>query len=108
SPFQSFTKSAAIMTIGQYDSATQKINFEAYESLYLQPRKTEKLKPEDAFVYLLERGVFRAGLNFNCPACRLDFWLSIDDFATEVDCEYCGKGFNVMPQLRDRDWAYRR
>lgn len=52
--------------------------------------------------------MFRAGLKLSCPNCDLDFWLSIDNIGTEVACEYCGRQFNVTPQLRDRDWAYRR
>lgn len=43
-----------------------------------------------------------------CPSCDLDFWLSLDNVQANVACEYCGKHFLVTPQLRDRDWAYRR
>ncbi|HKR32997.1 MAG TPA: hypothetical protein VJT08_21130, partial [Terriglobales bacterium] len=66
------------------------------------------LKPEDAFLYLLKQGVFRVGLSLKCPNCSLDFWIPLDDIATETTCEYCGLHFNITPQLRDRDWAYRR
>jgi uncharacterized Zn-finger protein len=108
SPFQSFTRSAAIQTIGQNDPVTGKPNFEAYERLFIEQSPYQKLKPEDAFTYLVKNGVFRVGLRFNCPNCNLDFWLPLDNVATEVVCEYCGTKFNVTPQLRDRDWGYRR
>jgi len=108
SPSQSFVRSAAIQIIGENDPQTGKPNFEAYESLCIEPRSDGRLRPEDAFTYLVKRGVFRVGLKFACPNCNLDFWLSLDDVATQVACEYCGNDFNVTPQLRDRDWAYRR
>jgi hypothetical protein len=40
--------------------------------------------------------------------CELDNWIYIDDARTVSLCEYCGTDFNITPQLRDRDWAYRR
>lgn len=107
-PFQSFTRSTAITTIGDIDPVTHQLNFSTYENLYLQPRQSPKLTPEAAFIWLLEHGVFRAGLKLKCPNCDLDFWRSLDDLATEVTCEYCGARFNLTPQLKDRDWAYRR
>jgi DNA-directed RNA polymerase subunit RPC12/RpoP len=48
------------------------------------------------------------GLTFTCPNCELEFWTHLDDVATEIICEYCGKRFNVTPQLKDGAWAYRR
>jgi hypothetical protein len=38
----------------------------------------------------------------------LDSWVHLDDARTVSRCEYCGKDFNITPQLKDRDWAYRR
>ncbi|MBS0165523.1 MAG: hypothetical protein JSR29_05560 [Nitrospira sp.] len=107
-PFQSFTRSTALTTIGDLDPVTRQPRFSTYENLHLQPRQAPKLTPEAAFIWLLEHGVFRAGLKLKCPNCDLDFWRSLDDLATEVTCEYCGVPFNLTPQLRDRDWAYRR
>lgn len=107
-PFQSFTRSAAIQMIRDVDPLSNKVGFEAHESLYLKPREKERLTPEDAFTWLIEHEVFRAGLKLKCPSCDLDFWLSLDNVQANVACEYCGKHFLVTPQLRDRDWAYRR
>lgn len=107
-PFQSFTRSAAVQIIGQNDANTGQPNFSEYENLYIEYRHGGKLKPTDAFTYLVKKGVFRVGLKFNCPNCQLEFWLSLDDVRTLVKCEYCGNEFNVTPQLQDRDWAYRR
>jgi hypothetical protein len=65
-------------------------------------------KPEHAFSYLLDKRMFRAGLSFSCPNCGLEFWLHLDSVRTTSACEYCDTEFNVMPQLRDRDWRFRR
>jgi hypothetical protein len=107
-PLQSFTRSDAIQTIGQNDPATGRPQFEAYEQLYIERRKRGKLTPPQVFDFLLKKGVFRVGINFLCPNCELPFWKPLDDIATEVTCELCGRRFNVTTQLKDRDWAYRR
>lgn len=106
-PLDSFTRSNAVVTIGQNDPATRRPDFLAYEDLFIEPRGAPKLRPEDAFTYLLKKGVFHAGLDLRCPSCELSFWIQLDDLATEVPCEYCRARFNITPQLRDRDWAYR-
>lgn len=108
SPYQSFTRSAATQIIGHIDPQTGKPDFSAYESLFIEPRTGAKLKPQAAFTYLVKKGVFRVGLKFDCPGCNLEFWLPLDNVATKVICEYCGNEFNTTPQLKDRDWAYRR
>jgi hypothetical protein len=97
------------MAIGNADPATNKPRFEPFEDLFIAPRPFKrKLTPHDALDYLLERGVFRVGLELTCMHCELPFWLSLDDAKTEAECEYCGKTFSVTTQLKDRDWAYRR
>jgi hypothetical protein len=107
-PDRSFTRSAAMTTIGQLDSQSGHPRFSKYENLYIESREAGKLKPEHAFQYLLKRGVFRPGLKLVCPQCELDNWFHLDDARTVSKCEYCGREFNVSTQLRDRDWAYRR
>jgi AIG2-like family len=103
-PSQSFTRSGAVMTIGPIDPVTKKPVFADYDSLYHRG----SLKPQEAFNYLLKKGVFQAGLRLLCPNCELDSWVHLDDARTVNRCEYCGKDFNITPQLKDRDWAYRR
>jgi hypothetical protein len=107
-PDQSFERTEAITMIGDLDPAAHQPRFDAYKLLYIEQRDKPELKPEDAFLYLLKKGVFRAGLKLACPTCQLDFWASLDDAHTTTQCVYCGFGFNVLPQLRDRNWAYRR
>jgi hypothetical protein len=107
-PSESFERTEAITMIGDNDPVTHLPRFDAYKSLFIELRDKKDLKPEDAFLYLLKKGVFRAGLKLACPTCQLDFWISLDDAKSTTQCPYCGFEFNVLPQLRDRNWAYRR
>lgn len=107
-PAESFERTEAVTMIGDNDPVTHLPRFDAYKSLYIEPRDKKDLKPEDAFLYLLKKGVFRAGLKLACPTCQLDFWVPLDDAKSTTQCVYCGFEFNVLPQLRDRNWAYRR
>jgi hypothetical protein len=106
-PVSTFTKSGAIQIIGRNNPETGLPNFASFENLYIDQREVAKLK-EHAFAFLPKKGIFRAGLKLNCPDCQLDFWLVLDDIATEVKPELCGNTFEITSQLRDRDWAYRR
>ncbi|MFH0801507.1 MAG: hypothetical protein V2A78_03850 [bacterium] len=101
SPSKYFTRSGAKQIIG-------KLNFPEFENLYIEKRRDGKLKLEDVLKYLANKGVFRVGLNFQCPNCELKFWLHLDDIKTIAECEYCGNKFNATSQLRDQYWAYRR
>jgi hypothetical protein len=106
-PQTPFTRSGAVQTIGRNDP-TGAPQFSEYEGLYIEFREQGPLKPEHAFTFLLKRGVFQTGLSLVCPNCELDSWTQLDDLATEIKCELCGKQFLITPQLRDRDWNYRR
>ncbi|MGA9391935.1 MAG: hypothetical protein WBV69_15995 [Candidatus Sulfotelmatobacter sp.] len=109
SPLQEFDRTEAIRIIGNRHPETGVPRFADYEKLFIEERDfSTKLKPEDVFAYLLERGVFRAGITLTCTICELPFWISIDDASTETTCEVCGGKFNVLRQLRTRDWKYRR
>lgn len=107
-PEQSFTRSDAIQTIRQEDPTTKVVAFSQFEHLFIESRENPKLAPEDALKYLVKNGVFRVGLKLECKSCELTFWRHLDDIKTVLNCEYCGNEFNITPQLRDRDWAYRR
>lgn len=108
-PLQEFTRQQAIFRVGNADPETGKPRFAEYQNLFIEHRDySKKLKPEDAFLYLLSRGVFRVGITLKCTICELPFWISLDDASTEVTCEMCGGRFNVLRQLKTRDWRYRR
>ena len=109
-PDQSFTRSGAIQTIRAQNPATKEVRFSLYEDIFIEERPIRsKLTPDAVLTYLLKKNVFRAGLEFDCPGCRLEFWAALDDLSTELNCTYCGHRFNITPYLNHRgDWRFRR
>lgn len=105
-PHQSFDRGTAMQIIrGERNDRP----LSDYQGLYIRPRKAgSELKNSDVLSYLLEKGVFRAGLKFDCPSCHLEFWRSLDEARSRLECEYCGHRFNAAPQLHDKAWAFRR
>jgi hypothetical protein len=105
-PEQSFDRGCAMQTIMGKGTTNPLSN---YQYLYIEPREPgSELTPGSVLSYLLDKGVFRAGLKFDCPNCQLEFWRSLDDAKTHLECEYCGHDFNVASQLKDKAWAFRR
>jgi hypothetical protein len=100
-----FTRSGAVEKIRDLDPVTKQPRIENHKTLYIDAKHP---KAENLFRSLVRRNVFRVGLCFVCPSCELEAWVHLDDARTNLSCEYCGKSFNVTPQLKDRDWAYRR
>jgi hypothetical protein len=105
-PDSSFTRSHAIQTIRE-QHADGTVGFDRYDDLHIEPPPA-RLTPESVFRYMVSRGAFRVGLEFHCPECSVDFWISLDNATAKPECEFCGKRFDATPQLRDRDWRYRR
>lgn len=107
-PEGSFTRSHAIQAIREAQ-ADGSIGFDRYKDLVIEYREErDHLTPDDVFRFMLERGAFRVGLEFRCTQCSLEQWVSLDNVKTLMECEYCGKRFDVSAQLKDRDWRYRR
>jgi hypothetical protein len=105
---QSFTRSGAMEAIRDVDPTTGVVGLDAFKDLHFEFRSRRDMKPDDVLRYLLERRVFRTGLELTCPNCRLVSWLHLDDIKTVSSCSYCDHSYDVTPQLRDRDWRYRR
>lgn len=106
---KSFTRSNAIQTIGQNDPKLGKPDFKKYERLFLRPRPVNKsLTPHEVFDFLSKKGIFRVGLKIRCTHCELEFWRSLEEVKSKNTCEYCGNDFEIISQLKDRDWFYRR
>lgn len=105
-PDDSFSRSTAKQTIGgQGDCRPMSL----YSQLFIEPRPfKEKLTSDAVLKHLLEKGVFRAGLNFACPNCDLQFWSTLDEAKSRMECHFCGHSFGVSSQLKDKDWAFRR
>jgi hypothetical protein len=105
---QSFTRSGALEAIRDVDPGTQAVGFDEFKHLHIEARRQGGLKPDDVLKYLVRRGVFRVGLEFKCPNCELPSWIHLDDVRTRSTCSYCDHTYDVTPQLKDRDWRYRR
>jgi hypothetical protein len=103
-----FTRSGAIEAIRDVDAVTRAIGFDAFKHLHIEPRREGDLQPDHVLRYLVTRGVFRVGLEFTCPNCELPSWIHLDDVRTRSACFYCDHIYDVAPQLKDRDWRYRR
>jgi hypothetical protein len=101
SPLQSFTRAGAITCIRDLDES-HKSRLDRYLAT------GSKITAQQIFDGLLERRVFRPGLELSCPHCNLSFWVPLDSVQTDLECELCGNRFNCTPQLRDRDWRFRR
>lgn len=105
-PDQKFTRGGATELIFGGSNSRP---LSSYADLHIKGRGVDSgLSAHSIFDRLLDHGIFRAGLEFTCPNCELEFWTSLDDARSRAVCEYCGHDFNVAPFLKDRDWAYRR
>lgn len=102
------TRSNAVNVIRDLDESTGVASFTEHESLHIQARETPKLSTDEAFSYMLSKKLFRAGLEMTCSNCKLKPWLSINSLGSEVTCEYCGGQVELVTQLKDRDWKFRK
>ena len=105
---QHFTRSGAKDAICDCDPRTGAAGFDAFKELFIESREKDELTPDDVLRYLLSRRVFRVGVEVTCPNCQLPSWVHLDELKTLLSCTYCDYRYDVTPQLRDRDWRYRR
>lgn len=101
-PNESITRARAKQIIFEED-------FKRFESLYIRPRKEEKLTNDEVFDFLLESGCFRSGLDLVCPSCRLKNWLPVTRLGDDWTCEYCShKSLLSLRLANEGTWKYRR
>jgi len=107
-PTASFTKKGALQLIGQTDAATG-AKFQEHNRLFIEPRdhRTD-LTPPMVFGHLVEKGLFRIGVDLTCPVCQLASWTPIDTVSQKSQCPLCGSDFDATRQLIDSEYAYRR
>ena len=108
-PTSAFTKKSALELIGGRDPENPSANFKDYENLYIEPRSHKtKLDPASVFTYLVEKRLFRVGVELTCPHCRMSSWTALDVLRQQVVCELCGHEFDSTRQLVNGVWYYRR
>jgi hypothetical protein len=108
-PKATFTKKGALQLIASHDPDNPDANFNDYQDLYIEARPIgSKLKPNDVFTYLVEKGLFRIGAELTCPNCCMASWIALDRLKQHVSCELCGHNYDATRQLVNGDWHYRR
>ncbi|HEU4966439.1 MAG TPA: hypothetical protein VFT53_03075 [Candidatus Saccharimonadales bacterium] len=91
------------------DPLTKTRTFDAHKSLTIQAREKPDLTPEDAFSYLVEKRLFRPGIELRCPSCGLHQWIGIKDVKEKQSCEYCEAGIDLMSQFKNSAiWEFRK
>jgi len=101
-------RSTAKQIIRDIDPETDVSSFVAHQDLHIQARTRPVLTPDETFDYMLRLGMFQAGLKLTCPSCQLKPWLAIDKLHINAKCEYCGASVEIISQLKDRDWHFRK
>jgi hypothetical protein len=98
-PNASFTRNGAIQLIGSTDPGTGS-KFADHRRLYIEPRdhRTD-LTPQMVFSHLVEKGLFRIGVDLKCPACALTSWTALDALHQQSVCSLCGNDFDATRQL---------
>jgi hypothetical protein len=94
-----FSRAQALPLIGA--------NFDSFKRLFIEARGNNELTPQDVFLHLVRKKVFRPGIVLECPTCLLSAWHSVNDLAEQVTCSYCGSSIDIGPQLHDGCWEFR-
>jgi len=85
------------------------INFSnKYSDLHFEGRSFPNIIPEDVFNHLVNRSAFRVGKTFLCENCNMEFWTELDNICTFTKCSYCGHPNNILLQIENKRWGYRR
>jgi hypothetical protein len=108
-PTASFTKDGAVQLIGKTHPDNTNAKFSDHLNLHIEQRpRGTKLKPDDVFGHLVEKGLFRIGADVNCPSCRMTSWIALDFLKQRVVCDLCGHEHDAIRQLVSGVWHYRR
>lgn len=83
--------------------------FAAHTDLFLGPRPIHsKLTPPDVFTFMVDKGLFRMGVDLDCPKCGMSSWVSLDVLKQQTTCELCGHSHDATRQLIAANWRFRR
>jgi hypothetical protein len=95
---ESFTRCGVMSAVRDVDKTTCAVGFDAFKGLHIEYPQRGDLKPSNVFRYLLERRVFRVGLELTWPNCRFSSWIHLDEAKTRSFCGYCDHGRNITAQ----------
>jgi hypothetical protein len=108
-PNANFSMKSALQLIGSRVSGRLESSFQQHKDLYIEARPLNTpLTPHAVFGHLVERGLFRIGVELDCPACRLSSWVALDHLKQRNSCDLCGAEFDATRQLVGGEFRYRR
>lgn len=108
-PRKSFTRRVAENVIRGGSADNRAGTFKVHERLYLEPRPAgTSLTPAKAFSYMVEKGLFRIGVDLDCPKCGMTSWVAVDALKHSSKCEMCGHDYDATKQLVSSEWHFRR
>lgn len=108
-PRDTFLRDTARDTIVDRTTEHPSGTFSAHRKLFLGPRSgTAHLTPPDVFSYLVDKGLFRMGVELECTKCGMSSWVALDVLKQEAVCELCGHSYDATRQLLDSKWRFRR
>jgi len=108
-PRDTFKRETARTTIVDKSPEHPSGSFSAHTDLYLgsRPRNTQ-LTPPDVFSYMVDKGLFRMGVDLECAKCGMSSWVALDALKQRVLCELCGHSYDATRQILDGSWRFRR
>lgn len=108
-PNDTFTRETARDTIVDKTPEHQNGSFSAHTGLFLSPRPINtQLTPPEVFSYMVDKGLFRMGVNLDCAKCGMSSWVALDALKQQAMCELCGHSYDATRQLLDSKWRFRR
>lgn len=66
------------------------------------------MTPPDVFGHMVDKGLFRIGVDLDCSKCGMSSWITLDGLKQEATCELCGHTYNATKQILNSEWAFRR
>lgn len=108
-PRDTFSRETAHDTIVDRTPEDRRGTFFAHTGLFLSPRPFDThLTPPDVFSYMVDKGLFRMGMNLDCSKCGMTSWIALDALKQQAVCELCGHNYDATRQLIDSKWRFRR
>ncbi len=108
-PRDTFSRQVAHDTIIGKTPEHLKGTFAAHTKLFLSSRPINtKLTPPDVFAFMVDKGLFRMGVDLDCPNCGMSSWVALDVLKQQTSCELCGHGYDATRQLIGSTWRFRR
>lgn len=108
-PRDTFSRDVARDTIVGKTPEHPNGTFTAHTDLFLGARPIHtKLTPPDVFTFMVDKGLFRMGVDLDCPKCVMSSWVALDVLKQQTNCELCGHGYDATRQLIGSTWRFRR